>query len=93
MIPSQTPHDIETWQVINGFKEPYAFSSKGRLRKLPQRIRLSNGRTRSIPGEILKPNSKDGLYWLCMVGSTRICLSPKQLAEGKVKNINDLTVK
>lgn len=92
MIPSQTPPDIETWQVIDGFKEPYAFSNKGRLRKLPQRIRLSNGRTRIIPGEMLKPNSKDGLYWLSMVGSTRICLSPKQLAEGKIKTINALTV-
>ena len=83
---------VETWQVINGFTEPYAFSNKGRLRRLPQRVRLANGRVRIIPGEMLKPNTKDGLYWINMVGNTRICLSPKHLAEGKVKNVKGMTV-
>lgn len=83
---------VETWQVINSFTEPYAFSNKGRLRRLPQKVRLANGRVRVIPGEMIKPNMKDGLYWINMVGNTRICLSPKHLAEGKVKNVKGMTV-
>lgn len=83
---------VETWQVINGFTEPYAYSNKGRLRRLPQRVRLANGRIRVIPGEMLKPNTKDGLYWINIVGNTRICLSPKHLAEGKVKNVKGVVV-